>query len=346
MAQPCACAIREQDRVERTQRMLGAGPDLFGLRLPFDGLSLAPAAIGVVLASQEGGPAMGEPVDAVAFADAAAALIASAHASGWITSQSASTLARGLRELSGWAQLSGATTVADLEDLAPRWVRSPDVSHSGRVVDAALATQHRRRFVVDWIWRQARSAGLTSVDPCRDLQLPARPDPAPVVLTDEEVDRLDLAASTLASTRKPAIYAAVASGVPADLVLSLEAAHVDLAAGLIRIDGRELPLEGPHLAFLDAHLAAGVDPTLPGMPDPRILYRGGADPASQQAQVGTVLGELGARAGVPHVTASRLNAWAARRAFDRAGGRIEVAAALLGVRSLDTAAARIGWDWR
>jgi integrase/recombinase XerC len=138
----------------------------------------------------------------------------------------------------------------------------------------------------------------------------------------------------------------VACGVPADLVLSLETAHVDLAAALIRIDGREFLLEGPHRQFLGAHLAAGVDPTLPGMPDPRILYRGGADRASQQAQVGNVLGDLGDRAGVPQVTASRLNAWAARRAFDGAGGRIEVAAALLGVRSLDTAAARIGWDWR
>jgi len=100
-----------------------------------------------------------------------------------------------------------------------------------------------------------------------------------------------------------------------------------------------------HAGFLAAHLASRVQP-LPGLHDPRALYGGAAPRESRQAQVGNILAELGQRAGVDGVTASRLNAWAARRAFDTAGGRIEAAARVLGVRSLDITADRIGWDWR
>lgn len=136
------------------------------------------------------------------FADAAARLIASARAESVITRKTASTLARGLRDLAGWAQLTGATSRDDLEDLAAAWVTSAVLSHRGIQKPPAVDTLHRRRFVVAWIWREARRAGLTETDPCRDLELPSRTTGERAPLTDQQVAALDVAASTWQSTRK------------------------------------------------------------------------------------------------------------------------------------------------
>ncbi|MGQ0434860.1 MAG: hypothetical protein ACT452_20925 [Microthrixaceae bacterium] len=84
--------------------------------------------------------------------------------------------------------------------------------------------------------------------------------------------------------------------------------------------------------------------------DPEVPIVGGGVPGSALAQssaVGLISRTL-TRVGLadaPGVRASSVAAWAGRKVFDETG-RIDLAAARLGMRSLDRTARFIGWDWR
>jgi integrase/recombinase XerC len=94
---------------------------------------------------------------------------------------------------------------------------------------------------------------------------------------------------------------------------------------------------------LDRHL--GV---YRGEPDTRLIYKGAGGLHSEQAASCIAIRNTLVAAGLgnePDLRPSSVAAWAGLKAFEQ-DGRIEEAALLLGIRSLDRAAAFIGWDWR
>jgi hypothetical protein len=80
----------------------------------------------------------------------------------------------------------------------------------------------------------------------------------------------------------------------------------------------------------------------------RLVYGGARGAGTRRAAWCGAIYEvlvLGGLAGEPAIHPSSLAAWAARKVFLRTG-RIDDVARALGVRSLDRAAAVVGWDWR
>ncbi len=119
-------------------------------------------------------------------------------------------------------------------------------------------------------------------------------------------------------------------------------AAVRLAGGT-KVDGREALLDSWETAQVRrrlGELGRGADE------DPLFGSHGSSLGSRYSAASATLSGIL-RRAGVngPDVRPLSVAGWAGRRVWLETG-RIELAAAALGMRSLDRAARLIGWDWR
>ena len=215
----------------------------------------------------------------------------------------------------------------------------------------SIATRHFRRSAIRLLFRIARRLGLAEGDPTLDLTLPPRSSLSQRPLTDDEIALCRSAAlRTLSETRHPTAWALAEATARTSEIPHIRASDLRLEEGGVWIQGasRTTPRLGSltpwGLTQLTRRLAA-----LEGAsdPDPFLVYSGkGSTESAQASSCIAVSGALrrAGLAGEPDVRPASVAAWAGAKAFAE-GATIDEVARILGVRSLDRAAAIIGWDW-
>jgi integrase len=252
-----------------------------------------------------------------------------------------------------------AHAVTDLRSIDARmagdFIASPGRSRHGAIADSAVATQHLRRSVLRLLFRTARGLDLADTDPTLDLMLPARTPATTRPLTaDEAVLVRRFAESRLQRTRHAATTALADAGAHSGEIGHLTVADLDLAHARVWVPGsgktdqRWCPLDGWQLSVLTARARRlreahphGADSDLP------LATSGRGSDAQLQARVCVALGDMLAWAGLaeePDIRPASITAHAALRVFQDTG-RIEAAARLVGLRSLDRAATLLGYNW-
>lgn len=234
-------------------------------------------------------------------------------------------------------------TVADVDAVVvERFLAAP--ASAGRPPSAA--TRQLRRTALRFLFRVLRDAGLLRHDPTLDVDLPAKGNRAVRPLTTAEVERCRLAApNTLLATREPAAWALLETGgSPAELGnvrfcdLDLDGSTVTLGHAAGR--EREVPLSSwavKQLRRRTVH-ADATEWVLVGTPS--------SDHNGRRTRATELARNVMRRAGVtgPGVSARSVTAWAGWQVLDETG-RIEDVAKRLGMTSLDSAAALLGYRW-
>lgn len=217
----------------------------------------------------------------------------------------------------------------------------------------AIATAHLRRTTLRTLYRTV--AELTGVDhdPTRQLQLPPKTRRPIRAVTDEEINLLRAAGLARSRGRDRAVTAlalaeatATSSEIP-----RIRLRDVDLTDGAVDLPGAH-PLRARRGRLSDWGWTTlrriATDPR-PLHPDGSLTYRGdaGGDTHAGQAQTSGLLRQLLNDAGLvdEDLRPSSIRLWRPAKILD-AGGRIETAALMLGLSSLDTAAALLGHDWQ
>ncbi|MFD4276194.1 hypothetical protein R2B67_21260 [Streptomyces cyaneofuscatus] len=261
-----------------------------------------------------------------------------------------------LRRFDLYAGVRGALLIADVEPgLVDDFVNAKGHSRHGYVSDAAVATRLLRRSVVRSAFRVLRELGLSHQDPARDIVLPARTHEGIRALTEDEiVDLRHHASFTSRPTRHAAAAALALAGGHSGEVGHIVIADLDLPHRRVWMHG-SIKYE-PRWCRLDAWgrhvLAERARHVTTENPDPAtarlaVSSRPTSD-AALQARACVALRDLLRRIGLggePDVKPASITATAAVAAFETTG-RIEDAARSIGLRSLDRAAAVVGYDWR
>jgi integrase len=217
---------------------------------------------------------------------------------------------------------------------------------------AAPATQHLRRASLRLLFRHARELGLCTHDPTLDLRLPARSKLPARPLTDDEIAVCrSFAICSLTNTRRPAAWALGEATARTAEIPGLTIGDLDLAGQRVRIHGspRTEPRWGALSAWGAKQLARRVEMLHERGATSRtpLIYEGAGTAESRQASSCLAISDTLTAAGLAaerDVRPSSVAGWAGAVVLSETG-RIEKAAAALGVRSLDRAARLIGWDW-
>lgn len=268
-----------------------------------------------------------------------------------------------LGRLGTYARLRGAVVIDDITaDLAEDFITAPGRSRHGHVTDAAAATMRLRRSVVRAVFRTLRELELTEADPARDIVLPARAVGGVRPLSEDEVIELRHRASFVTRPSRHGAAAALAlAGGHSGEIGHIRVKDLDVAGrrvwmhGATKTDPRWCPLDNWGLntlagrcAYVTARRPSPAEAPLPPEGPRLAVSDKDATDAALQSRSCTALTDLLKRIGLGQekdVTPASITAWAAAAEFERTG-RIEDAARLLGLRSLDRAAAVIGHSWR
>jgi integrase/recombinase XerC len=230
-----------------------------------------------------------------------------------------------------------------------RFVQGP-VSNCGAWADPKPKTMNSRRAAIRRFFTEARRLGLMANDPTTGIEVPRIASASCRPLTDEEENDCRLACrETLDATRLPAAWALGQAFATASDLASTRVRDVDLDAGRVWLAGNvNRRARWSDLTAWGVERIDGRIRQLDEGPEARLVYEGtrgnGTRGAAWCGAIYEVL-VLGGLAGRPAIHPSSLAGWAARKVFLRTG-RIDDVALALGLRSLDRAAAVIGWEWR
>ena len=227
------------------------------------------------------------------------------------------------------------------------WVDAP-LAGGGR---PSVATRHVRRAAARLAFRLLRSSGVVSHDPTTDIRLPPRRAGRTVrPLTEEEVSGGRAASlRTLGDARVAALWALAEATATTTEIAHVLPRHVDLDGGTVllagssRLDPRQGRLTDWGAAVLARHLAKVPDSPIP-------LVSGGGSRSSESLRTAVISGLVRVLVDIglgddQTVKSSSVRAWAGRRVLMESG-RLDEAALALGCRTLDTAAAIVGFEWR
>jgi integrase len=214
----------------------------------------------------------------------------------------------------------------------------------------AVATMHIRRAAVRLLFAEGRRLGVVTHDPTLDIVLPPRSSLRARPLTDVEIVLCrSHSIRTLTETRQPAAWAlAEATARSAELadirVRDLDPEHARVwIPGSSKTEARSGSLSDWGVAQIERRLHA-----LRGAhPDSPFVCRNATAGVSATSSASTAITDTLKRAGLHQeadVRPASVAAWAGARAF-AAGAPIDQVARLLGIRSLDRAAAFIGFAW-
>jgi integrase/recombinase XerC len=205
------------------------------------------------------------------------------------------------------------------------------------------ALTHHRRSSLRVLFRVARSLGLCDGDPTLDITVPSRAVNGARPLTDDEVAACrDAAVWSLSSARPGAAWALAETTARGAEIAAITFDDIDFETSTVAIHGgkRTTPRVGRlspwGVAALERH----------GRTTGGLVYSGGDPSGAGQVATCRLISNVLIRAGLAglnDVRPSSVAAWAGRRVFEETG-RIELAAAALGVDRLDRAARIIGWD--
>lgn len=277
-------------------------------------------------------------------------------ANGLMSTQSLDKFQLLARRYALYAEASGATALADVDDqIARGFITARGRTRQGRLSDSAIATQHLRRSVLRVLYRTARALGLVQTDPTIDVLLPPRSQQIARPLTDEEAQLVRrYAESRIRRTRHAAAVALAEVGAHTGEIGHLSIADLDLDASRVWVHGsgktrsRWCPLDPWQTRVLEerSEYLRSRHPNRHETDLPLATSGRGTD-AQLQARVCVALTDAIVWAGLadePDVRPASITAHHAA-ALWAATGRLEDIAARLGLSSLDRAAAVVGYDW-
>jgi len=230
------------------------------------------------------------------------------------------------------------------------FVAQPIQRRGGLWDEASISTKHTRRSAVRLLFRTARSLHLATSDPSIDVDLPPRSSRKTRPLTDDEeaLGRI-WAQPTLNSTRHPAAWALAQATATSSELAALRVGNLDLDNQRVWIQGNENS-RNPRWGQLTEWGVQRIEARLEAIgdaPDRPLVTDALASRNSAQVSATTAISEILQAAGLsqePGIVPSSLPAWAGRKVMEDTE-RIDLAAAALGVRSLDQALDIIGWEW-
>jgi len=267
------------------------------------------------------------------------------------TSQSTMRMLAEMSRFASFASYSGIATLDEIDPLlAGDFIDQAVQDRSDRWVAPSTSTRYTRRTAIRTLYGSARQLGLHAPDPTIDMKLPPKVSSGCRPLADDEeaLGRV-WAKRTSLDTRRPAAWALGQATATNSEMGAAVVGDVDLGTGRVWLHGNENKRDlrfGQLTAWGVVQLAArieevGSDPTTP------LLTAATASRNATQASTNSLIHETLVVAGLcgePGIKPASLPAWAGKSVFD-ATGRIEDVARCLGVRSLDAAAAHIGWSW-
>lgn len=220
----------------------------------------------------------------------------------------------------------------------------------------SLATMHFRRTTLRAVYRSLRYQQLTDIDPTIDLALEPKSVRRTRPLTDEEINLLRLCALGRATTNlRGAVALALAEATATTREIPLvTVGDLDADASSIRLPGggrvepRVVSLTAWGAGVITRHLGDGAGDGDRRAGSHLLPVRGDTHRLPAQASTCNLIAVLLDNAGLrtePDVRPGSIRAWAGAAAYRRTGC-IEVAARLLGLRSLDATAELIAHDWR
>jgi integrase/recombinase XerC len=239
--------------------------------------------------------------------------------------------------------------ISSLEAVDPAIVQAFVGAADSGGCPAGASLQRARRSAIRLLFRSARQLGLTVSDPTVDVALPPLSSLRARPLTDEEVLECRAASMwSLTSARRSLTWALAESTCRSGEIPTVRIGDIDLESGLVAIRGGgrcaprtgRLTEWGRHL--LGEHLTGVTDPELP------LVYSGESARLGGLVSANAAISQVLQRAGLGHepdVRPSSVVAWAGVKVLERTR-RIECVAEALGLKSLDSAASFIGWDWK
>ena len=288
--------------------------------------------------------------------EALALVVSAMEELGVLADQSRRRIEAELAQFAQWLDRRGVECLVDVTpDDALEFLERPVLTGSGRFLvpsDPTVSTRHLRRSALRIEFRLARSLNLCEHDPTIDIRLPPRSPLSTRPLTDDEILECEFCCrSTFDSTRLPTALAIAEAGGASSEVGAAMASDVDLVDGRIWLHdgGRDRVERWGELTpwgieAVERRLRKLGVTTNDSEP---LVYRARGSAESRQASSTSALYDTLRLAGLSDerdVRPGSIAAWAALRRFNETG-QIEEAARVLGLRSLDAAATRIGWDW-
>jgi integrase len=209
--------------------------------------------------------------------------------------------------------------------------------------------RYMRRASVRLLYRTARRLGLATGDPSIDVVLPPWQTGRFRPLEIDEVELCRSIAMTDPRDRRPVAWALCEATARSGELSAVRRADVDLEPGRVWLAGTtNVDPRWGVLTSWGARQIARRLASLPPDPETPLLRLRPGDPVLRLGSAQHLIGEVLTRAGLHHTAGVRPNSivgWTGRALFDETG-RIDLVAARCGVRSLDSAARLIGWDWR
>jgi integrase/recombinase XerC len=239
--------------------------------------------------------------------------------------------------------------VSSFEAVDPTMIRAFVGAADSDGCPAGASLQRARRSAVRLMFQCARQLGLTGSDPTVDVALSPLTSLRARPLTDDEViECRGASAWSLASVRRSLTWALAEATCRSGEIPNVRVGDIDLEAGLVTIrgGGRCAPRTGRLTDWgqnlLGERLTGTADPDTP------LVYSGESARLGGLVSANSAISQVLQRAGLgdePDVRPSSVVAWAGVKVLEQTG-RIERVAEALGLRSLDSAASFIGWDWK
>ena len=242
--------------------------------------------------------------------------------------------------------------------LAEQVILAPGPNRSGQPAPSSSSTQRHRRTVITSAFRILKSCGVAVADPARDVKVQHQKSSSVRVVTAAEVAQArSMYGYILQPTRHASALALTSCGAHPREAAETSVADLDLNAARAWVHGdpgkeaRWIPLDAWALRVLRARkhyivqlLQSPADLTAAFVVVISPGSSGSSRHSSTDRALADVLGRIGLH-GHPDVKPSSVTAYAGAEEYARTG-RIEDAARLLGMRSLDRTAKMIGSDWR
>ncbi len=249
-----------------------------------------------------------------------------------------------IRGFANYLTASGVESSCDITEAhASAFVRSLTRTKT----EPSLATMHLRRTTLRIFFRETKALGLLSADPITNIPLRPRSYRDLRPLTDGEIERCrSFAEGMKGETRYATAWALAEATARVAELGAVRARDLDLGRGRVWIggaantDARWSTLTDWGVNQLQRVVMSRSKPP----PDRSLLMSGPTSRASVHELVASTL-RLAGLAKTLGVRPNSIPAW--RGATELANGAsIDEVAVLLGMRSLDRAAAFIGFDWQ
>lgn len=249
-----------------------------------------------------------------------------------------------IRGFANLLEASGVESSGDITEAhASAFVRSLTRSKT----EPSVATMHLRRTALRIFFREAKAFGVGSVDLTTNIALPPRSYRDLRPLTDREIERCRSFAEHKKGEARYAMAWALAEATARVAELgAIRARDLDLGRRRVWIGG-SANTDARWSELTDwggDQLQRVVMSRLKPPPDRSLLMPGTTSRGSVHELVASTLRRAGL-AKTPGVRPNSIPAWRGTAELDN-GASIDEVAALLGMRSLDRAAAFIGFDWR